>query len=206
MSDGLDVVIRPLTNIAGAVPTLGAMLGSGGSSKILQNLSSQVGQTYFGTAFDEVNNSFMNMVVKPLIDASTFLTKHQEIMINPNAVLELTTVDDFMAVPEIMRPMLLEHPLLSALHENGCVSAWGYEPEDIDPTRPHYRLATLPGTRDILLDSDKDGMVTMRTESWSDDPELDFDSMCALRQTYFNLEHIIETTDVDPTEPRHTRG
>lgn len=205
---GLNYNMRPMIKIHGSSPSIGSLLGTGGSTTILQNLSSQVGKMYFGTKFDAANNEFLNKVVKPMNDSRMLIEKHMLTINNPNVFRSITTPDDLDAIPDCMKLAVLEHPVMSRLHLDGRISAWGVTPEEVDPTRPHYRVAYNNYVDDVLEASDDDGYFTIVEETCSDDPDylFELDNQRALFDTFQFLDTYIPSTDVDPTDRTKARG
>lgn len=202
----LNANVRPMITVSGTTPTLGTLMGTGGGATILQNLSSQVGKTYFGTHFDDVNNKFMNLIVKPMEQVKLKLEANINALVKPDMFRPLVTIDDLASVPDCMKIPLLEHPMMRRLHQDGRINAWGILPEDVPEDGTHYRWTYNNRCEDILASMDDDGMVSFTETTWSDDPEMSYEQQRDLYESYRFMENLVETSDVDPTAPSQVRG
>lgn len=194
-----------------AVPTMGALLGVKGSSRVVEMINSKLGATCFGSEHDPFKNHysfFMKEIVAPIRQISEQLYHtHKKIISNDQVVL-LDSVESLKTIPPCMKLPLLTGPLWDYLVK-GRIDGWGFDPNNLMDSKVMFdRLFRANGIKDITVDElrKNGGMVQFVNIHESHDPYFTRDEVDTMRDSSDYIEVLLQTTQIDPTDPDQLRG
>ena len=186
--------------------SLGSILGSSASKSIVDDINSSFrSHTYFGEnsdfQFSDNSNKFIEEIVVPMkqsmLEINKIKSKLNSVFVDE--IRPLTIDDDFYNIPQCMMPMLLSHPKMQPLMEQGRISGFGIEADLNDLFLPHHRIAYSGYVEDALENiQDNDGKLILNFEFTSIDPHVTDEECGYLRETYEKIEQMLND-NIDPT-------
>lgn len=203
----MQLTITPLA----AVPSMGALIGARGSSRVLDMINSKLGNTCFGSDQDPFKNHyqfFMKEVVHPIRQVSeTLFHAHKKILVQ-DTVCVLDSIESLKSISPCMQLPLLTGPLWDYFIK-GRIDGWGFDPTHLGDAKKMYdRLIRENGI--IYLNPDElkknNNMATFTNRFESNDPEYTADEVEMLRDSSDYIEVVLATTQIDPTDPDQLRG
>jgi hypothetical protein len=102
---------------------------------------------------------------------------------------------------------ILLHPDMRRLLEQGRISGWGYDPDDL-PEEDMYGRMLNNGVADFENPNsfNEDDCVVFNYEWDSTDPDLTEEELDAIGATREAIDTILRSFDYDPTMPDEDRG
>lgn len=198
------------TIIVSDIPSPGALLGTSGSANLIQAINDSFGSaSFFGSAQDiyaATSNAFIQNIVKPIQQMGQQVTHLTRSLLNPDEFRPLIELDDFRYVPPCMQlPILMYAPVRQALEE-GRVSGYGFDPENLPDEDVYGRLIDNGYVEDVF-ETCGDNTACDLTWHWkSDDPDLSISEIEAIQETRRRIDYILQETPWDPTDIRTERG
>lgn len=194
-----------------AIPTIGALLGVKGNSKVVELINSKYGNTCFGSdqdPFKEHYSFFMKEIVTPIRQISEELYHTHKRIISNDQVITLSTTKDLYNVPPCMKLPLLTGPLWDSFSK-GRIDGWGFIMGHVIGVKSTYdRIVRQNGIRDITLEelTRTSGTIEFTNIHETEDPYYSPDELEMLRDSSEYIDVVLQTTNVDPTDPSQLRG
>lgn len=196
----------------GDIPSPGALLGTTGSRRLIETINDSLGTAaFFGSMNDRyaaVTNAFIEKVVKPIQEIGQTISHVSRTLINPDEYRHLETLDDFRYTPPCMQMPILTYAPVRKLLEQGRISGYGFDPDDL-PTEDVFGRLCSNGTIEDMSAAYSEagnGIPDFMYDFYDDDPELSFDELRYIEETRKTIDHILEATLWDPTDPTQERG
>lgn len=188
----------------------GALLGTTGTSELVSSINSSLGGSNFlsglSQTFHDIRNSFMENVIRPIQMGRQAISKRVNLLLNPDVIRPLIEEADFRSVPPSMFLPIVMYPPVRSLLEQGRISGFGFDPDNLPEEDVYGRLINNGTVDDVLGAADKDGQVWFTWEWWSTDPDLSFDELGAIERTREAISQILANTLFDPTDYPEERG
>jgi len=189
---------------------MGALLGSVGSSRLLDDISNSfTGASFFGTvrdAYRDVRDKFIQNIIAPIQAADRVILQTMTALVNPDVIRPITNEEQLLAVPPCMQlPILMYEPIRNLLVQ-GRISGWGYEADALPLEDVYGRLINNGYCQDVLEAMDEDGVVTTESLIYGDDPDLADEELDNIRVTREYLDRFMRTSRKDPTDLSSERG
>ncbi len=183
-------------------PSLGGLVGTSLSRDHLQQLNSELGNSnYFGSINDILKDSrdiFVKNIIAPIRNLGNTIKNAINGVISTNSYIPITSEDQLSDIPSCMHMPILQYAPIRKLFDQGRIFGFGYE---FIPTHDTYgRLINNGRVEDVASAMDKDGAVEFSWEWRSDDPDLTFEDMDSIEETRDYIDHILDNTNIDPTD------
>lgn len=192
----------------GAMPSASALLGTAAGPEILHEINSRTGATFIGTRYDMVDNAFMQNVVMPTRQAMAIGSHTAAVLVNPDTIVALDTIEKFSEVPSSMFLPILTYGPVRRLLARGRVDGWGIDADRLPEEDVYGRLIDNGRIDDLMthaMTSD-DGDITFEYTFCSEDPDLSFDDLDKIEVTRKTIDRILADTELDPTNITAVRG
>jgi len=192
-----------------AVPSAGALLGTGVTSDIINTINQNLntGYEFFGSVADIFSNSrqmFVNNIIKPIRDVTVQLAATAAKLIRQDKIRAIVEWDDFAYVPPSMHMSILTFDPIRELHKQGRVDGFGYDPDVVPVEDAYGRLINNGVVEDVLQAINKAGEYEFTWEFDSDDPVLSYEELDHIADTREAILELLNTTSYDPTNyPQH---
>lgn len=200
--------IRAPIRMPGAMPSASALLGTAAGPEILHEINSRVGATFIGTRYDMVDNAFMQNVVMPTRQAIAIGSHTAAVLINPDTIVALDTIEKFNEIPSSMFLPILTYAPVRRLLARGRVDGWGIDADRLPEEDVYGRLIDNGKVEDLLTHvlTSEEGDITFEYNFSSEDPDLSFDDLDAIETTRRTVDRILAETELDPTNISSVRG
>lgn len=199
--------IRPPVFVSGGSPTLGALLGTAANSDVLMEINSRYGSTFFGERYDQVHNAFMQNIVVPMRQTVLNLESTANALCAPDAIVNLNSIDAFSNIPQIMHLPILTYAPIRALLEQGRIDGFGWDPSQIPEEDDWGRYLSNGYVADVGSVINKEtGEFKVSWKMCSTDVERTQQDIDYIRNAREMIDHILETTELDPTSIKNFRG
>lgn len=186
------------------MPSPGALLGTTGTSDLIQSINDSIGNTEWfesaRNAFSPMHNAFVQNVINPIRQATSALTSTVVSYLNPDTFRPLVQETDLQSIPPCMHIPILMMPAVHQLHTQGRIDGFGYDPDTM-PYEDVYGRMLQNGHIENVLDTPPDNAAYHPISyTWTtDDPALDPEEVEAIRDTREFIEAYVERTGIDPT-------
>ena len=188
--------------------SIASIIGSSASKSIVDNINASMrSHTHLegnsGFQFSDSSNKFIEEIVVPMkrsmLQIKNIKSKLNSVFIDE--IKPLTRNDDFYNIPNCMVPMILSHPSLQPLMEQGRISGFGIDTDLKDLFLPYYRIAYNGYVENALENTqENNGNLHLNFEFTSMDPEVTDEQCSYLRDTYEQIDKMLDH-DLDPTMP-----
>lgn len=187
--------------------SLGMLLGSRVSGEVFDSINSTGHSSFFDNEFAHMRNEFLNRYVRPMDALSNDLTRTVNMVMNPDRIRILDTVEDFRSIPPSMElAILMFEPVLQGFKE-GRIEGFGYDINTLPEEDIHGRYIDNFTCEDVAEASDDDGYYDIKATFYSDDIDLSEDEVYAIRKTRDYIRNkLLPKTDRDPTNIDMMRG
>ena len=192
------------------IPTPGALMGTTGSAQLIQSINESFGaSSFFGSAKDiyaSVSNAFVENVVRPIQEMGHTLKHMSRTLMNPDEYRPLLTLEEMRYTPPCMQLPIVMYAPVRKLLEQGRISGYGYDPDNLPEEDVFGRLCSNGLVEDILEACGDNDACDLFYEWHDDDPDLTLDEIAAIQETRAAVDYILESTLFDPTDPTSERG
>lgn len=195
-----------------ALPSLGSLLGTGGTQELVQHLNrSNPSSVFFGSSddrFAHYRTQFMDTVLQPIYQASNVLQKTYNEVVNNDYIHPITSEEDLAkGIPSCMHEIVLTHEPIRHLHRQGRIDAWGYQASEWKDKPDRWGRLIENGEVDIMNDEpNEDGEYVFCYTYRPGDPDHSVEDLYSAEATREFLEELIDTTEYDPTDYPSVRG
>ena len=199
------VQVHALQSI-GMMPSMGAVLGTGHSTAVLQRLRDLSGGSVIfgqeGDPYAERYNFLRHMVDQQLELADRRVSETRKIVLNAEYYYPIVSIDDMYEVGPAMQEVIVNYAPIRQLLEDGRISGYGINPDNLPEEDVYGRL--LNNGR---VDKDSKQVVW---EFASTDPKLTEVDLEAIEQTRGWIDRwLVEQMEPggkwkDPTDPANT--
>lgn len=195
---------------AAAMPSAGALLGTRGSSVVMDHINEGLsGSAFFGSINDRFANTynhFIQNVVKPIRDASMAIADTVTTLMQPDLIRPITELEQLSYIPPSMYlPILLFEPVKDLLKQ-GRISGFGFEYENLPQEDVFGRLINNGVLEDVGNNCDAEGNFTLNYDFNSEDPEVSFDDLEHIDRSRKFILSVLESTDYDVTSYPENRS
>lgn len=192
---------------ASRMPSLGMLIGSRASSDVFDSVNSFGHKSFFGSDFDHISQEFFNRHVRPMDQLTIEISNTVNMILNPDQFRILDTMEALQSTPPCMEMSILLYEPVRKLFEQGRVEGYGYNPDTLPDEDVYGRLIDNFTCEDVAEASDEEGYYTLTGTLYSTDPDLDDDSLYAIRRSReYILNKVLAQTDRDPTAIDLPRG
>lgn len=194
------------------IPSPGALMGTTGSAQLVQSINEQFGGAgFFGSvndAYTSVTNAFIRNIVRPMQAMEQSLQHLSRTLFNPDEIRALVTMEDYKYIPPCMQLPIVMYTPVRKLLEQGRVSGFGYDVENLPDENPFERIVNNGYCEDILEAATAAGSdyISLEWEWRDDDPDLSIDEIENVAATFEYVDYILANTLMDPTDIVTERG
>lgn len=185
----------------------GALLGTTGTADLVRSINESLGGSGListvSSAASKGRNLFIENVLRPIQRGRAEVMQRVNILMNPDVIRPLIADADFAAIPPCMYEAIVMYPPVRKLLEQGRISGFGFDPDWL-PKEDTFGRLIANGTCEEI--PDVDGKRWMTWEWHSGDPKVSESDLDAIEITRQNIERLINTTRIDPTDFPNDRG
>lgn len=192
-----------------AMPSIGSILGSTGSTEIINSINDQMNNSHFFNnsedAFIGSREVFLKEFIDPIKENIFRLKKITDKIRDPHEdkIRPLIMEEDFDDVPPCMQLAILTYEPIKKLLNKGRIFGFGYDAENIDVQEDVYgRLINNGLVENIRSDNntiDKGGCIEHIEEYKSTDPIWTFDELDMVDDTRQYIDQLLKMKK-DPTD------
>lgn len=180
--------------------SMGALLGTTGSSELLRNINAASGgTTYFGSANDPhrgIHQTFMQMVVNPLRTASAAIANVQAKLERKDTMRAINSIEELeRGIPPTMHLPIVYYPPIRKMLEDERIDGFGIDPKQLDVEDIYADILKSGYIEFSSEDLDKDGGITMAHIFNSDDQELELEEIEFIRATREYIDEFMNDED-----------
>ena len=190
------------------IPNIGSMLGTGHSRSVLEQLQAESGgQVIFGQESDPIADRYRNLqniINTQLLEADMAIRKTSDAIFNDQSYSRVESVDDLYTVSAAMQDVIVTHPTVRDLLNEGRIYGYGIDPKTLPKEDTYGRLINNGVATSIEPEKE------LVWEWASTDPKLtdeDLDNVKFTREWLdeFLYEQMKPGGDmIDPTDPSNT--
>lgn len=191
-----------------SVPTISSLVGTTGSDSLIRSINVELNNSdFFGGINDYLSaarTAFVNNIVQPIRVVGNTIRNLVGMLDYEDRYIAITTPDLMRNIPVCMHdPILAYEPIRKLFDENRI---FGFGREYIPQEDPYSRLISNGTVNDVLAAMNPKGEFSVKHEFWSTDPELSFEELESIEETRNYIDHILATTNYDPTDYDNLRG
>lgn len=187
--------------------SLGAMLGTSGSQDLINNINSRCGG---GSFFSEIADpfrqgfqNFMTQIVEPIRKVETALHSTAKALFCKDVYRPITSIKDLeKGVPPCMFSSIVYHAPVRKLLEEERIDGWGIKADDLEEGDIYANVLENGHVRFDSSTLDKNGEITIHFKESTEDPEVTYEDVQAIRATREFLDEFMSdeiTSAIDPT-------
>ena len=196
-----------------AIPSIGSLLGSRGNTELLNSINKTLGNSnFFGSNTDrysQVHNSFITKFIEPIRMANNKLFDISSRLIAQNVYRPLLCEEDLKQCPPCMIEPILTHEPMYKLLRQGRIDGYGIKYESLVDSKEMWdRLIETNGTiwYGIQEPNDDNEYHDEDTFEYGIDPYITAEDREYIEMTRDYVDHILKTTELDPSAPGFLRG
>jgi hypothetical protein len=194
--------------VMGVTPSLGSLVGSAGTDSLLQQINRDLGgSNFFGSVNDIISQGrsmFITNVVQPFKAIGNTFKNLVGLMDQDETFISIQSEEQLKSIPMCMHDSIMRYAPVKKLFDQGRIFGfgWDYVPED----DIYDRLIENGHVKNIQEAMDEEGYVEFKYHFVSTDPDLSFDDLENIRESREYIDHILNETDLDPTDYPNSRG
>ena len=185
------------------VPDVGNMVGTSLSGGHLSQLNAALGGSiYFDNADDVLFKSrqmFIKNRIEPFRNIGNVISSALAGIINTDGYHPITSKKMLDKIPPLMTLPIMQYAPVRKLFDQGRI--YGFGLEEVPAGDPYGRICSNGCVEDVAENmKHNNGWLELRYEYHASDPDITFEDMDAIVDTRQYIDHILNDTDIDPTD------